>query len=158
MNAGRHTVPTARKMTTRARIYLTIAATRHILTAAFAIGAPATFSSSSFLPIISAAPLWAWGLVFLGAGIVCGTSALTRTARLARLGLMWSATSTLMVWVGLMIAYFTGDLSSPTGPIVWGALCAKDYTVCADPLRSPFEDWVEEVMNRERRRSKKRGR
>lgn len=134
-----------RSMTARARWYLAIAATRHVLVGGFAILAADTFTSSSFYPIIQAAPLWVWGLIFIGAGISCGLGGLKKSARIARLGLMWSAASTLMVAVGLLLAYFTGDLSSPTGPIVWLAMAGKDFTVCADPLRSPFEDWVDAI-------------
>lgn len=134
-----------RSMTARARWYLAIAATRHILVGAFAIFAAQTFESPSFYPIIEAAPLWVWGLIFIGAGISCALGALRKSAKIARLGLMWSAASTLMVAVGLLLAYFTGDLSSPTGPIVWLAMACKDFTVCADPLRSPFEDWVDAI-------------
>jgi hypothetical protein len=136
-----------RTMTARARWYLTIASIRHGLTATFAIGVPASFASTSFYPIISAAPLWAWGGIFAGAALACGTGAVARSARVARLGLMWSATSTLMVGVGLLVSYFTGDLSSPTGPIIWLAVAGKDFTVCADPLRSPFEDWAAELAD-----------
>lgn len=135
-----------RSMTPRARWYLTIAATRHLLVAAFAILAAGSFQSPSFGPIIAAAPLWMWGIVFAGAGLACGVGAYMRSARIARLGLMWSASSTLMVGVGILLAWFTGDLSSPTGPIIWLAVAFKDFTVCADPLRSPFEDWVEEMI------------
>lgn len=141
----------ARSMTPRARWYLTIGATRHFLTAGFAIFAADTFQSPSFGPIIDAAPLPLWGLVFLGAGIACATGAWRRSARIARLGLMWSATCTLMVGVGITLAVLTNDLSSPTGPIIWLAVAFKDFTVCADPLRSPFEDWVERQVKSGRR-------
>ena len=145
------TVPhNARTMTPRARWYLAIAAARHLAIAGFAILAPLSFTSTSFYPIISAAPLWLWGLAFLGAGVSCAAGASMKSARVARLGLMWSATSTLMVAVGLLISYFTGDLSSPTGPIVWMAVALKDFTVCADPLRSPFEDWAERIVEQGR--------
>lgn len=139
---GQHSF--ARSMTPRARWYLAIASVRHLLTAVFAIFAPLTFKSPSFGPIIDAAPLWVWGLVFLGAGVALGAGAYLRSARIARLGLMWSATSTLMVGVGITAAVLSHDLSSPTGPIIWLAVAFKDFTVCADPLRSPFEDWVEQ--------------
>ena len=139
--------PHSRKMTTRARWYLLIAATRHLLVGGFAIFAADSFQSPSFGPMIAAAPLWLWGTMFIGASIACGAGAITRRPRIARLGLMWSASSTLMVGVGLVIAIFTKDLSAPTGPIVWLAIAFKDFTVCADPLRSPFEEWAEEYAD-----------
>ena len=141
--------PHNRKMTTRARWYLVIAATRHALVGAFAIFASESFQSPSFGPMIQAAPLWLWGFMFMGAAVACASGAVTRRPKIARLGLMWSASSTLMVGVGLVIAIFTGDLSSPTGPIVWLAIAFKDFTVCADPLRSPFEEWAEEYAEGE---------
>ena len=140
-------MPRDRSMTARARWYLAIASLRHALTGGFAIAVPASFASTSFHPIISAAPLWVWGLIFAGAALACGAGAWTRSAQVARLGLMWSATSTLMVGVGLLVSYFTGDLTSPTGPIIWLAVAGKDFTVCADPLRSPFEDWAAELAD-----------
>jgi hypothetical protein len=139
----------ARSMTPRARWYLTIAATRHAMVGAFAILSPQAFQSTSFYPIINAAPLWLWGAMFLFVAVACALGAYKRSARIARLGLMGSASSTLMVGVGILMAWFTGDLSSPTGPIIWLAVAFKDFTVCADPLRSPFEDWVDEIVTGE---------
>ena len=139
----------AGRMTPRARGYLAIAAARHLLTAGFALALPQAFQSKSFVPIISVAPLWFWGVVFFVAGSLCAHAALFRTPGIARAGLMWSATSTAVVAVGLVIAYFTGDLTSPTGPIIWAAVACKDFTVCADPLRSPFEQWAHEIVTGE---------
>lgn len=139
----------ARSMTPRARWYLIIAATRHLLVGFFAITAAGSFKSPSFGPIISAAPLPAWGAMFLFVAVGLALGAWLRSARIARFGLMGSAATTLMVGIGLLMAYFTGDLSSPTGPIIWLAVAGKDFTVCADPLRSPFEDWVEEIVTGE---------
>lgn len=136
-----------RHMTTRARWYLAIAGTRHLLVAFFAIFFAAAFESPSFRPMIQAAPLWLWGMVFAGAGVACAAGACTKRAGVARLGLMLSASSTLMVGAGLLVSLFTGDLSSPTGPIIWLAVAFKDFAVNADPLRSPFEDWAEEMVD-----------
>lgn len=139
----------ARSMTPRARWYLVIAATRHMLVGGFAVLAANSFQSPSFGPIISAAPLPAWGAMFLFVSVGLALGALLKSARIARFGLMGSAVTTLMVGIGLLLAWFTGDLSSPTGPIIWLAVAGKDFTVCADPLRSPFEDWVEEIITGE---------
>lgn len=136
---------TAAQMTTRARCYLVIAATRHLLVAGALLLISSAFSSTSFYPIIAVAPLWAWGVVFFIAGSLCAHGAIFRTAHIARLGLMWSATSTAVVAVGLLLAWWFGDLSNPIDPILWSVLAAKDFTVCADPLRSPFEEWAHEL-------------
>ena len=136
----------ARSMTPRARWYLVIAGVRHLLIGVFAILAADSFRSPSFGPIIAAAPLPMWGAMFLFVAAGLGYGVWRRSARIARFGLMGSAATTFMVGIGLLLAYFTGDLSSPTGPIIWLAVAGKDFTVCADPLRSPFEDWVEEII------------
>lgn len=135
----------ARSMTPRARWYLIIAATRHAIVGGFAVLAADTFQSPSFYPIISAAPLYLWGSMFLLVGATCAVGAARKSARISRYGLMGSAATTLMVGVGLFMAWFSGDLTSPTGPVIWLAVAFKDFTVCADPLRSPFEDWVEQI-------------
>lgn len=136
----------AAQMTPRARGYLAIASLRHLLTAGFALSVPGAFKSTSFIPIVEVAPLWVWGLIFFAAGSLCAHGALFRKAHIARIGLMWSATSTAVVAAGLLLAWVTGDLASPTGPIIWAAVAAKDFTVCADPLRSPFEEWAHELV------------
>lgn len=136
----------ARSMTPRARGYLAIAAARHLIVGVFAVFAADTFQSPSFYPIIAAAPLPLWGIMFVIVAAACGVGAWRKSARIARLGLMGSAATTLMVGVGLCMAYFSGDLASPTGPVIWLAVAFKDFTVCADPLRSPFEDWVDEIV------------
>ncbi|NUP03547.1 MAG: hypothetical protein HOW59_37055 [Nonomuraea sp.] len=133
----------ANDMTARARWYLGIASVRHILVGGFALAAPESFRSTSFLPILSAAPLWLWGLIFLG--IACAYAAISKHEPTARLGMAWSATSTLLVGVGLLLAVFTHQLSSPTGPIVWLAIALKDFVVCAQPIRSPFEGLAERL-------------
>lgn len=135
-------------MTTRARWYLWIASARHLLTGGFALFAAHTFKSTSFLPIIEAAPLWVWAFIFIGAGLACFVAATWQHEGLARLGMTWSATSTLLVGVGLLIAVFTGQLSSPTGPIIWLAVALKDFVVCAQPIRSPFEGLTEHLARK----------
>lgn len=141
----------AGEMTTRARWYLTIAATRHLLTGLFALFVPEAFRSTSFLPIIEVAPLWFWGGLFVGAGTACAVAAAGKHETVARIGLTWSATSTAIVAAGLLIAWATGDLSSPTGPIIWWAVALKDFTVCADPLRTPFEELTQHMEERQQR-------
>lgn len=127
------------EMTNRARAYLAIASIRHLLMGGFALFAPGSFRSTSFLPILHTAPLWFWSLLFLGAGGSCGIAAITRREDAARAGMSFSATSTLIIGTSLLIAAFTGHLTSPTGPIIWLAVAFKDFVVCAQPIRSPFE-------------------
>jgi hypothetical protein len=148
MPASKHGKSAANEMTARARGYLWVATARHLLTGGFALAMPNTFKSTSFLPILEVAPLWFWAAIFIGAGIACGVAAAFRHEAFARLGMGWSATSTLIVGIGLLIAVFTGQLSSPTGPIIWLAVALKDFVVCAQPIRSPFEGLAEQLARR----------
>lgn len=135
-------------MTARARWYLGIAGVRHLLVGGFALGVPDSFRSTSFIPILSAAPLWFWAFFSVGAGIACFGAALTRSEPLARLGMAWSAVVTLLIGIGLLLAIFTGQSTSPTGPIIWLAVAFKDFVVCAQPIRSPFEGLTERLATK----------
>jgi len=138
----------ANDMTNRARWYLAIAGIRHILVGGFAMLMPLSFKSTSFIPIIAAAPLWFWAIFSLGAGIACLGAGVTRSEPLARLGMAWSAVLTLLIGVGLLMAVFTNHSSSPTGPIIWLAVALKDFVVCAQPIRSPFEGLTEQLARK----------
>jgi len=138
----------ANDMTARARWYLGIAGVRHLLVGAFALLMPEAFKSTSFIPIIEAAPLWFWAVFSIGAGIACLGASLTKSEPLARLGMAWSAVVTLLIGVGLLLSVFTGQSSSPTGPIIWLAVALKDFVVCAQPIRSPFEGLTERLARK----------
>ncbi|HEY1175747.1 MAG TPA: hypothetical protein VGF17_06290 [Phytomonospora sp.] len=118
----------------------------------FALGAPESFRSTSFVPIIAAAPLWFWALFSLGAGTACMVAGISRSEPLARLGMAWSAVLTLLIGMGLLMAVFTQQLTSPTGPIIWLAVAFKDFVVCAQPIRSPFEGLTEQLARKNRTR------
>lgn len=138
----------ANDMTTRARWYLGIAGVRHLLVGSFALLMGSSFKSTSFIPILEAAPLWFWALFSLGAGLACMGAAVTRSEPLARLGMAWSAVLTLLIGTGLLMSVFTGQSSSPTGPIIWLAVALKDFVVCAQPIRSPFEGLTERLARK----------
>lgn len=145
-------------MTARARLYLGIAAVRHFCLAALCLVAPGTLAqSASVYPIIAALALWVWGLIFLVAGITCALGLWRRGTWLARFGLMWSASSTAMVAMALITAigtHVSDGAQVPIGMLVetvlWGALAAKDFTICANPIRSPFEEWVQDLIDDQR--------
>lgn len=139
----------ANDMTPRARGYLAVAGGRHLLVGTFALLFPQWFTSTSFVPIIAAAPLWFWGGFSLGAGAVCVAASVSRSEPLARLGMGWSAVLTLIIGVGLMIAVFVGESTSPTGPVIWLSVALKDFIVCAQPIRSPFEGLTERLARKQ---------
>lgn len=134
--------PQPEQMTGRAQRYLLIVCIRHAIIGSFCVLAPQTYKSSSFVPLREVLPLQIWGVVFLIASVVSGVAAFRRNRAWARLGLMMSATSTLVWAAGISMAWATGDLSAPSGPVVWWALAWKDFTVCEQPMRSPFETLV----------------
>lgn len=139
-------------MTVRARAYLLVAAVRHSLVGIFALVAADTFKSTSFLPLLNVAPLWVWGLFSVGAGLLAGFGAIQGGLPVARAALMLSATLTAVVAASLLIAVFTGQLTSPTGPIIWVAVALKDFIQCGDPLRSPFEVLMTRIDDEEAER------
>lgn len=141
----------ANDMTARARWYLAIAGTRHLLVGTFALSMASSFKSTSFIPILEAAPLWFWAAFSIGAGIACAGAAVTKSEPLARLGMGWSAVVTLLIGVGLLLSVFTGQSTSPTGPILWLAVALKDFVVCAQPIRSPFEGLTEQLARKRQR-------
>lgn len=135
-------------MTLRARWYLTIGASRHLLIGLFAISKAHQFGSI-YIPVISYAPLWTWGSIFVLTALICYTACLLRSASWARLGLIFSATSTLAVGVGIglgvALAWRDGQQVTPILPILLLSLAAKDYAVCTQPMRSPFEQLLKQT-------------
>jgi hypothetical protein len=143
-------------MTRRARWYLSVAGLRQGTLGLFCILTPWLFTSAAFIPILSYLPVAWWGIFMTICGILCGLAALLRSGDMARVAMVISATITLVlaagVWIGIgaiWVDYWQGDrevAASPLMPILLTALAAKDYIVCAQPVRSPFEAVVRQVM------------
>lgn len=148
MSAPQAFTITPDKMTGRARRYLLIAAVRHLLIAVSTWVAADQFTSSSFDVIRAILPLWAWGVVFAGAGLTCAAAAVTGREILARVGLILSASSSALWAGGFLASYFAGELTSPTGVVIWWAVTVKDLIVCEQPLRSPFEALIRQEVAR----------
>lgn len=138
-------------MTPRARLYLSVAALRHILIGLACLCMPDAFVSHSFDQIVAVLPMEGWGIVFLGAGATCTAAALTRSETLARVGLILSAASTAVWAGGFVAAYLAGTAAAPTGPIIYWAVTFKDLVVCRQPLRSPFEPLIRALIDERRR-------
>lgn len=128
------------QMSGRARFYLGIAATRHILVALCTWFLADRFTAPSFDQILAILPLWCWGVAFAGAGLACGAAAIIGHETLARVGLILSAGSTALWAGGFLAALMAGPANvGIVGVIIWWALAAKDLVVCRQPIRSPFE-------------------
>jgi hypothetical protein len=130
-------------MTRRARAYLMIGGLRHALIGIFAIGWSDQFTNAAYLPVVSYAPMWLWGGAMLAIAVVMGLAAKLRKAGWARVGLIASASITLALGSGLSLgiigAWADGKTATPILAILLLALAAKDFAVCTQPMRSPFE-------------------
>lgn len=131
------------RMTSRARWYLNVGAGRHLAVGGFTLFFPGMFSNPSWIPIINYAPLWVWALGFIVAGAVCIAAALLRSANLARIGLILSASITLAcgvgIGLGIAMAWVHGQQVTPIIVFLLLSLAFKDYVVCTQPMASPFE-------------------
>lgn len=130
-------------MTTRARAYLIIGGLRHLLIGGFMLRFEDQFAAATFLPIVGAFPLWAWAGAMLAAAALMGTAATFRSANIARVGLVISASVTLAIGVGITAGiigvWIDGGKATPISAILLLALASKDFAVCTQPIRSPFE-------------------
>lgn len=145
------------RMTARARGYLTIAGVRHLLIGATCILASDLFISPAYSQIKQVLPIPWWGLLFCGNSALCLVAAATGNGHLARVGLIFSAASTA-IWAGGFVAAIVSDIqadrpiSGPTGVVIFFAVAGKDLVVCRNPMRSPFEDLGQRILDAEQRR------
>ena len=144
------------RMTARARGYLLIAGTRHLLIGTTCVTAADLFISPAYVQIKAVLPIPVWGLLFIANALVCLAAAAVGRATPARVGLILSAASTA-VWGGGVVAAISADQaagrqpSGPTGVVVFFAIAAKDLVVCRNPMRSPFEDLGQRILDAEAR-------
>lgn len=142
--SGTHQHPDGQRMTPRARWYLNIGGVRHLAVGGFTLFFPGMFANPSWIPIISYAPLWAWAMGFIVAGVICITASIIRSANWARIGLIMSASITLAcgvgIGLGIALAWVHGVQVTPIIVFLLLSLAAKDFAVCTQPMRSPFEN------------------
>ncbi len=150
--------PPGERLTPRARAYMVIVATRHVLVGLVCIAAPGTFRSGSYsgikqaLPFGGDASLCAWGVMFAATGLLAAYAAWSAGEQPARFALLWSVITSAF-WVGgFGAAWAAGDLAGWTGPIIWATVTAKDCTMLRSPLRNPFEPVVRKVLDTDGRR------
>lgn len=127
------------QMTWRARAYLTIGAARHILVGALSIVVSHDFDGTPWAVVINVLPLWIWGIVFLAGGLHLAFAAAIGDEGHARWGLVISASLTAGWATGFLLATLQGSVSAFLIGVLFAALSLKDFVVCAQPLRSPFE-------------------
>jgi hypothetical protein len=147
-------------MTRRARWYLSVAAIRHLTLGVFCLIAPWLFANAAFIPILNFVPLWGWGSVMAATGATCAVAAAFRHGGWARLAMVCSATVTIVLGAGVTVGvaivwakYLAGTVDTPASPVLpvlLLALAAKDYIVCGQPIRSPFETVLNRLVRAER--------
>ena len=148
-------------MSRRAKVYLLVAAARHIIIGLFCVFDPLSFSSGSYQGIIDAlaglpfgSSIVIWGYLFLVSGAACLLAAIVGKEAHARVGLLFSVVTTAC-WAGGFIASgFTGNSAGPTGGVIWLAVALKDATMLRQPLRNPFEPLIQKVTADLKRRDK----
>lgn len=141
----------------RARVYMGIAAVRHLLVGLFCFFRPGDFTSPSYNGVKGALPfvnpnhsLQAYGVFFILTALTCAWSVVSGREGAARAGLLFSVVTTGF-WVGgFFAAALDHTLGGPTGPVVWTAIVAKDLTMLREPLRNPFEPLVRRVIEQRR--------
>lgn len=137
-------IPTPIPMSRRARAYLAVAGGRHLAVGATCLLMPGALATGTYVPLVSVAPLWLWGSLFLVVAVLCWLAATNGEESWARVSMAASATSTTVWAVGLLIAAVTGTLASPIPPALFCALALKDFIVCRQPLLTPFEAMLEQ--------------
>jgi small-conductance mechanosensitive channel len=147
------------RMTPRARAYLLIAGTRHLLVGLACLLVPRSFSSPSYDAIKSVIPgvhptqaIATWGVVFLATAILCLVAAVLGREGTARSALLASVVASAL-WSGGFIAQVAQhglEIAVGAG-IVWTAVTLKDLTMLRQPMRNPFEPVVRRLAQTEQR-------
>lgn len=137
-------------MTSRARGYMAIAASRHVILGLLCIFDPQRFTGPGYVGIVGAFP-WLernqafvlWGTILVVVGLIAAVSAFTANPSHARIGLIGSA---LVggAWIsGLVYAMAVGALSGYTMLVLLCAVLLKDLTMLRHPVENPFESLIE---------------
>jgi FtsH-binding integral membrane protein len=126
------------QMTTRARMYLNVAAARHLIIGIAMIAAPATFGSRGFQSLFLIFPMSVWTALLIIGGLHLAYASAMGKEGSARMALIFSGSISLMWAVGFAVVLQAG-VASVFGATILGALACKDFIMCAQPMRSPFE-------------------
>jgi hypothetical protein len=133
-----HRVP-AEQMTVRARLYLLVASLRHLAFGIPLLVRPQDFDTPSFNIFAQIMPRWAWATMMITAGLYLAFAMLRATEVHARLALVASAVAAVMWCTGLVTAIDPDRATTWILPTVFAAIAFKDFVMCAQPLRLPFE-------------------
>lgn len=149
-----HTQPEL--MTIRARVFMTVVASRNIAigVSLLAYGAQYGPPNRAFELVRSSMPIWVWAAVMLAIGATAAWSAVVMSRRWATwaIGLSATISGTWMTCLAIQFASTAGTpgAMSPMLPVLWGALTAKDLTIAFQPMRSPFEPLIQRLLREDR--------
>ena len=148
-------------MSRRAKVYLMVAAARHLIIGFICVLDPGSFTSGSYRGVIDALSgipigpaIVLWGYLFLVTGLACLTAAIVGKETPARVGLLFSVVTTACWAGGFFAAILGGSSAGATGAIIWAAVALKDATMLRQPLRNPFEPLIQKVTADLTRREK----
>lgn len=120
-------------MTWHARAFVGIIALRQFGIAALIWWSSLEFPEGSYRIINELSPLGRWAWLFAACATVALAAAVTNRLGLARLAIMSSVLLTSAWAIGFTAAAIDGTLVTPTAPVVWGALAAKDVILALSP-------------------------
>lgn len=124
-------------MTPRARTYISAGGWRHLLIGLTMLGLPWLYSAAAFIPIFNLLSLNVWGWEMTVVGLVCLVGSLTRRADVARVGMVGSAVTTLVLAAGLsvgVIEVWIAWLNAISPAAVWDLLATRPPTFPVDLL------------------------
>lgn len=128
-----------RVMSRRAQAYLGVAAYRHIAIALAMALMGSTFDSAAFVKLFDIAPRWLWIVTLIAGGVHLGYAAKTQSKNHARMALTISVAVAFMWATAFGIVVLSG-VASVFATILFTSFAMKDLIMCAQPMRSPFED------------------
>jgi hypothetical protein len=141
------------RMTTRARVFMAVVATRNIVVGLSLLLAQKQYGEPNlaFGVVRAVMPIPVWGIAMVAIGILAGCSAAALLRPWATWAIALSATIS-GTWCMCLSIQFVQVLQvagglSPMLPVLWGALTAKDLVIAWQPMRSPFEPVIRRLLS-----------
>lgn len=129
-------------MSNRARLYLTFAGARALLTAIILIAMGADRVEMVYPYLLNPLP-WAWWIVIWAAiGVWLCWAATMKSGKAAVWGLIAIVTTTAVWAIGVTATFVVNPAFGTISAVLWWSLVVKDLIQIRQPLSSPFEDLV----------------
>lgn len=129
-------------MSNRARLYLTFAGARALITAII-LAAMGSEKVDALYPYLSdPLPNGVWIMIWAALGMWLWYAATMKSQHAAIWGLTAIVTATAVWAVGVTASFAANPAVVTVSMVLWWALVAKDLIQIRQPLSSPFEDLV----------------